>query len=859
MSTSALQALPLRDQQIFKSLLRSFELQHYKKGLKASEQILRKFPEHGETLAMKGIFLVNMDRKEEGYECVRKGLRNDLKSYICWHVYGLIHRKYQDYEEAIKCYRNALRFEKNNIQIQRDLSILLMQERQLEGYTEAREDLLALSAHQRAFWVGWIISLHLVKEYDLAIAAIDAFDQAHQTPPARTDFEHSELLLYRNLILEESGDIQGALAHLDAIEKRVCDLQTIYEKRASFHLRLGHYPEAIKAYGLLFERNPDCKDHLIGYLSAKASTSPGEPLDATMVVKGCKELLETHPRSDLLRRFPLTYASGEEFKSLVDAYLKNGFRKGIPSLFISLKNLYGDEHKVKVIQELVQSYIMSLSKKDGKVTFPGESTGPAEVPTTLLWALYYQALHEDKLCRYGKALEVIDQAIAHTPTLVDLYMVRARILKHMGNITGAADVMEEARLLDLQDRYINTKSAKYALRAGRVTEAVGIVGLFTRKGVAPEADLEDLQCNWWSLERARAWKAEGAFSKAIPHYRLVLQYFSVYWEDQLDFHSYAVRRSTLRDYVRMLQFEDTLHSHPFYQAAAQELMECFLAMNQASKAGGSSDGMGEEDTSNMSASELKKYRNKQRKAELKAKQQREEEEKKKGSKKKGGDTGASAALNGKKGADGSGSKPVVVATTKEVTVEKPLEEGIKVWKQLRKHCPTDQIPSQLFALAAQFYELQGRFVLAAKCLAEGFVSASDSSLLQGQAASLYLTIEDQGPEEVRNVVREVCNRVLKDVSPKDIPAALEAEASKEAGVQDLVRASQLRIQLGESPANVANALVKKASALLGPSPLYKDALVVKDYLVRSLRVKEATAEWNKQCTTLLPQATSFAS
>lgn len=533
-------------------------------------------------------------------------------------------------------------------------------------------------------------------------------------------------------------------------------------------------------------------------------------IGSMIVVKGCKELLETHPRSDLLRRFPLTYASGEEFKSLVDAYLKNGFRKGIPSLFISLKNLYGDEHKVKVIQELVQSYIMSLSKKDGKVTFPGESTGPAEVPTTLLWALYYQALHEDKLCRYGKALEVIDQAIAHTPTLVDLYMVRARILKHMGNITGAADVMEEARLLDLQDRYINTKSAKYALRAGRVTEAVGIVGLFTRKGVAPEADLEDLQCNWWSLERARAWKAEGAFSKAIPHYRLVLQYFSVYWEDQLDFHSYAVRRSTLRDYVRMLQFEDTLHSHPFYQAAAQELMECFLAMNQASKAGGSSDGMGEEDTckyhptlfifppsaptrahssvysfhpsppsplppfmvANMSASELKKYRNKQRKAELKAKQQREEEEKKKGSKKKGGDTGASAALNGKKGADGSGSKPVVVATTKEVTVrcslfrirfplfpkwnishislspdqqvEKPLEEGIKVWKQLRKHCPTDQIPSQLFALAAQFYELQGRFVLAAKCLAEGFVSASDSSLLQGQAASLYLTIEDQG-------------------------------------------------------------------------------------------------------------------
>ena len=29
-----------------------------------------------------------------------------------WHVYGLVQRAYRKYEEAIKCYRNALKFDK---------------------------------------------------------------------------------------------------------------------------------------------------------------------------------------------------------------------------------------------------------------------------------------------------------------------------------------------------------------------------------------------------------------------------------------------------------------------------------------------------------------------------------------------------------------------------------------------------------------------------------------------------------------------------------------------------------------------------------------------------------------------------
>jgi hypothetical protein len=35
-------------------------------------------------------------------------------------------------------------------------------------------------------------------------------------------------------------------------------------------------------------------------------------------------------------------------------------------------------------------------------------------------------------------------------------------------------------------------------------------------------------------------------------------------EDQFDFHSYCIRKLTLRAYLGLLRLEDRLHHHPFY-------------------------------------------------------------------------------------------------------------------------------------------------------------------------------------------------------------------------------------------------------------------------------------------------------
>ena len=56
--------------------------------------------------------LTHMNRHDEGLELVKKGVRLDLTSHICWHVFGLVQKADKNYEEALKSYTQALRFDK---------------------------------------------------------------------------------------------------------------------------------------------------------------------------------------------------------------------------------------------------------------------------------------------------------------------------------------------------------------------------------------------------------------------------------------------------------------------------------------------------------------------------------------------------------------------------------------------------------------------------------------------------------------------------------------------------------------------------------------------------------------------------
>ena len=151
------QTLAPKESTLFKGVLKNYELKLYKKAFKSCELILQKNPCHGETLAMKGLCvnMLNADKNEEAYALIKEGLKQNMRSHVCWHVYGLMYRSDKNYAQAIKCYQNALRIDKANVQIMRDLALLQVQMRNYQGHSETRRMLVVTKPSNKLNWIGF--------------------------------------------------------------------------------------------------------------------------------------------------------------------------------------------------------------------------------------------------------------------------------------------------------------------------------------------------------------------------------------------------------------------------------------------------------------------------------------------------------------------------------------------------------------------------------------------------------------------------------------------------------------------------------------------------------------------------------
>ncbi|OXB74603.1 UNVERIFIED_CONTAM: hypothetical protein H355_013437 [Colinus virginianus] len=671
---------------------RCYEHKQYRNGLKFCKQILSnpKFAEHGETLAMKGLTLNCLGKKEEAYELVRRGLRNDLKSHVC-------------------------------ILLERGLLL------------ETRYQLLQLRPAQRASWIGYAIAYHLLEDYEMAAKILEEFRKTQQTSPDKVDYEYSELLLYQNQVLREAGLHKEALEHLCTYEKQICDKLAVEETKGELLLQLGRLEEAVDVYKGLQERNPENWAYY----------------------KGLEKALKP----------------GEKFKECLDKFLRMNFSKGCPPVFNTLRSLYKDKEKVAIIEELVVGYETSL--RSCRLFNPNDD-GKEEPPTTLLWVQYYLAQHYDKIGQPSLALEYINAAIESTPTLIELFLVKAKIYKHAGNIKEAARWMDEAQALDTADRFINSKCAKYMLKANFIKEAEEMCSKFTREGTSAVENLNEMQCMWFQTECAQAYKAMNKFGEALKKCHEIERHFVEITDDQFDFHTYCMRKITLRSYVDLLKLEDVLRQHPFYFKAARIAIEIYLKLHDNPLTDENKEH--EADTANMSDKELKKLRNKQRRAQKKAQL---EEEKKNAEKEK-------QQRNQKKKKDDDdeeiGGPKEELIPEKLAKVEAPLEEAIKFLTPL-KNLVKNKIETHLFAF--EIYFRKGREVPSDASVGEEsfcyrFQSSLasrvyDSSLQQWYVSVGYdfiLVSESKDlPDAVRTVLNQEMNRLFGATNPKNFNEA----------------------------------------------------------------------------------------
>jgi tetratricopeptide (TPR) repeat protein len=258
---------------------------------------------------MKALILNSMGKQEEAFALGKLALQYDMKSHVCWHVYGLLYRSAKNFEEAIKAYKFALRLDPESQQIQRDLALLQIQMRDYQGYITSRKAMLQARSQIRQNWTALAVAHHLAGNPQEAESVLTTYEGTLKAPPLKTDFENSEAVMYKNSLIAEQGDYAKALEHLETAAKHNLDRLAVLELRAEYLSKLGRNEEAAKAYRALIDRNSENKSYYDGLAAALDIKSE----DSQALKAIFDEYAEKYPRSDAARRLPLNFLTGNAF------------------------------------------------------------------------------------------------------------------------------------------------------------------------------------------------------------------------------------------------------------------------------------------------------------------------------------------------------------------------------------------------------------------------------------------------------------------------------------------------------------------------------------------------------------------
>ena len=226
--------------------------------------------------------------------------------------------------------------------------------------------------------------------------------------------------------------------------------------------------------------NLDTYKKIIGARGVELPTDlSAEPLTQAYqgIVKGIlDEYIQGFPRVNSHLRVGLRYLYGQSFHDYLEKYMRPMIIKGVPSLMMDLREFYVVPEKV----EMIGAYLdQCLNSMESEMTLTAGDDDEQD-PTVMLWLLYFQAQHNLFQGKLSDAMNFVNRAIEHTPTLLELYTLKGIIYQKSGDRQKAAELHEEARNLDKADRAINAISAMFTLKNGQVELGTSIMDIFVK-------------------------------------------------------------------------------------------------------------------------------------------------------------------------------------------------------------------------------------------------------------------------------------------------------------------------------------------------------------------------------------------
>ena len=558
-------SLPPKESTQIKQVLKLIDQKKFAKALKKVEKVLLTCSDDSDTLSLKGSILNSLGKKEEALTSAKQGVMKGLKNPLSWHILSQIYFSDKNYAEAYKSEQRAFNLSTQNNSIMRSLSLLQLHMRDYEAFKNSRREILLGNFTALVNWISFIVAEYFCGSADKTEEILNSYLKTMEKHMSNQEL--SEILLFKARLLESQQKYGEMFELLSSRRLNIKDTPTWNDYIVRAAIGCNKLEEAETLLTELLTLNSENSKFLHYFFQIKNSQSDTEKVSALNL------LSEKFPKSVAIQREALNYHQ-ELFEVKLCEYLSTRIRKGIPSIFNDIKSLLKDPNRSARVINLIHETVSSL-KSNSKFLHDSTPEGKVEQPHCLMWAffLYSQVLDFSK--QHDRALEVVNEAINHTPTVPDFYLFKGRIYKHLGEVEKASDFVEEARQLDLADRYLNNKSARYLLRANKIQQAEEVMGLFSKEKLS-ELNVHDMQSMWYELELAEALQRIGDLEKAATEFRWIEKHLIEMFEDQYDFHFYVYRKMNLNTYIEFMNFVDGLTAHKNLLRAGKGLIRIHL-------------------------------------------------------------------------------------------------------------------------------------------------------------------------------------------------------------------------------------------------------------------------------------------
>jgi len=551
----------------FQMALKEFDAKRYEKVEKLCDRMISKNPKDDQALALKGLNYYFLQKPELGEKILKQALKANFKSPVAWHFYAIFHKERGNYSQAMKSYNKALNFAPTNFNIIRDLSYMQLYLRQLDSFVQTCKLGVENKPGMLINWVTLAFSYSLVKDYKSALAALNSVEKLGKETLKKNDIH--ELKLFNAMIQSKDKKYEEAMNYLIHFKSDLIDKPMVYDMIVQNAIKAKKYNIGLDYCTKALNLNPDNINLILYYFIMKINQNDFQPktyndlLNIQENYKYLKDMTEVlselkinYPKSKIIKNLELSFSQNEEFEKKFENYFINQLEITIPSIFINIQFIYKlQPHKIKIIQKILDKYNANI-KSSSKIN------DNLDLPIHVAWVYFYEAQHYLFLSELEEAINYINVAIDITPSVIEFYMVAAKIFKHSYMIDNYILAYDKARMLDVGDRYLNAKTAKIYLRSGDIEKNSELMKEFVSDPLTEE-NIKFTETLWYLNECGGAFLIKKNIIRSHYCFKNVINVFLAIIKDQVDFYNFCLRRNMLKDLYHTIVFLNDIAKNKF--------------------------------------------------------------------------------------------------------------------------------------------------------------------------------------------------------------------------------------------------------------------------------------------------------